>query len=472
MASQHNVYNLTNQATLEKKRESGEIARVADLTEKNKLKMRELLKEERKYNILRNRNREDLIKINQEIKPYISTIIEEFINFKLQSNISSDETKIIDLIYTNVKTLLTFKLIDFKIKEKIDLFDIILKNLKSLELKINVLNLSEIISTLKMLYIKIIREFNYSKELKKNHTQLLTELRQSFKLNGGGNPSMNNITEKYSLYTKAEALLLELNIKYKNKYYNGTYKDINGKLVKSYRENDLILYSPENIQNLITVIETSYKKKSLFKKKVVSSNKPELIKILKTIYTLKLQEKSLGSKSPTNNLTTAQLELELAELDINSTTNNLTAAELAQLAELDNNSTNNLTAAELAELAKLAELDNNSNTNNLTAADLAKLEKEVQEEMNAERDAEREAYADERAAKRETVAAERAAKRETVAAERAAKRETVAAERARKEAERAAKKLTKKSQKSTAGGSLKKTKKVKKSNKKSKTLKK
>jgi len=403
MASQYNENNITNQDTLARKRELGEIAVVADLTNKNLLKMQELLKAKETYNKLRNRNSEDLIKINQEIKPDISTIIEKFINFKSQSNISSDETKTIDLIYTNVKTLLTFKLIDFKIKEKRDLFDIILKNLKSLELKIDVVNLSELISTLEMLCKKIIIEYYYSEKLKNKHNQLRIELRQSFKLNGGGNPSMNNITEKNSLYTKAEALLLELNIKDKNKYYNGTYKD-SGKLVTSYRENDLILYSPENIQNLITVIETSYNKKSLLKKKVVSSNKPKLIKILKSINELKLQEKSLNN----TNFTDAQLELELelAELDSNSNTNKLTAAELAQLAELDSN----------------------SNTNKLTAAELAQLEEEAKAEMEA---------------KREAAAAKRA------------------------------KKLNiKKSRTSTAGGSLKKTKKVKKSNKKSKTLKK
>ena len=383
MASQYNENNITNQDTLARKRELGEIAVVADLTNKNLLKMQELLKAKETYNKLRNRNSEDLIKINQEIKPDISTIIEKFINFKSQSNISSDETKTIDLIYTNVKTLLTFKLIDFKIKEKRDLFDIILKNLKSLELKIDVVNLSELISTLEMLCKKIIIEYYYSEKLKNKHNQLRIELRQSFKLNGGGNPSMNNITEKNSLYTKAEALLLELNIKDKNKYYNGTYKD-SGKLVTSYRENDLILYSPENIQNLITVIETSYNKKSLLKKKVVSSNKPKLIKILKSINELKLQEKSLNN----TNFTDAQLELEL----------------------------------------ELAELDSNSNTNKLTAAELAQLEEEAKAEMEA---------------KREAAAAKRA------------------------------KKLNiKKSRTSTAGGSLKKTKKVKKSNKKSKTLKK
>lgn len=342
MASQYNKNNLTNQATLAIKRESGEITRVADLTEKNKLKMRELLKAEQEYNILKKISREDLIKINQKIKPMISTIIEEFINFKSQSNISSDETKIIDLIYTNVNTLLTFKLIDFKTKENIDLVDIILKNLKSLELKIDVSKLSRLIYILQKLYIKIIREFYYSEELKKKHTQLRTELRKLFKLNGGGNPSMNNIIDKDSLYTKAEELLLDLNLKDKNKYYNKTYKDSNGKLVTSYSKNDLILYSPENIKNLITVIEKSYNEKSSLKK-VLPSKKPKLIKMLDKIYTLKLQEKSLNN----TNLTEAQLELELEEFGSNSTTNNLTAAELAEL--YSNSPTNNLTEKELLE---------------------------------------------------------------------------------------------------------------------------
>jgi len=285
---------------------------------------------------------------------------------------------------------------------------------------------------------------------------------------GGGNPSSNKqnnvnkiISSAYKIYDETNALLLEYST------YDDADKllqELNNKSVISYKEDDLIIYSPENVNQLIVSIKKN--------NKISDLDKEKLIPMLETIIKLKNNEIQLINTS----LTEAELDLELAELDRNSPTNNLTEEELlAQLEELDSNSTTNKLTA--AELPQLEELDSKSNTNKLTAADLAKLQEEVKaaaaakrepkrEEYAAEREAKRKVAATEREAKKEAAAAERAAKKEADAAERAAKKEADAAEKAIKKDERLTKRLTKK------GGSLKKTKKVKKSNKKSKTLKK
>jgi len=447
----------------------------------------------------------DLLKFNIKTK---SIEFSQISKGKDSINFDESQIKAVKKIIEKIKELLIIN--DFKIESNMKLIDTIIINLQGLRndyktqtpstrtnkiykffkgrSAVTVFNRRDKVYEFIDSFIRLIISFKTNIKLNLSQLNQITEyedeiieLQEGPSLRaqshaGGGNPSNNNQNNvnkilKKTMYYNAEKLLSAY------KTYDDAEKllqELNIKSFSSYEENDLILYSPENVNQLIVSINENNGILDLYKE--------NLIPMLETIIKLKKNEIKLINENFvytkfTKNETNA-IEAELDGLNNNTnTTTTTTAAELAKLEEEVKAEMNDESDAEIdAEIEKelAAILEEQEEKERLAAERLAaerQSKKNIKEaqKLNQNRKsrtviaAERKAKREADAAKREADAAERKAEREAERKAAAAKREADAAKR---KAERAATKLTKK------GGSLKKTKKVKKSNKKSKTLKK